>query len=607
MKKKFLLAVAMLLFLALAVLTLAKVFGPRTAAVDAVIQAGDDTVVLYPLAPDEENRYTLRIDTGDEEKRSTLILAAMRPFDALIQGEQVYSYRRADHYQRLHVIPLPDHASDTEVTIISHSGQKNLKLMLAPLRSVPGYINQARLLSVFLIGIQASILFVCGTLYWLKRTEKYLLAEMLAVSITLISALLTSGVFSLPVSEGQYVYIQYVIDAIRIPVLQAVGILLIPLPDRPLFTWYKKNVTAITLCASAFLLILYLARLGRLAGHLAHLFWLLTAVACVSALAAREPCMLLFTFGYLMRYALSLYTTMTNIGLLPNTPFLIYFYIPQLNNLLFILPCVYLVCHRYTHKYVQAEEMADQLREINQQLDQKVEARTRELVEQQNKRRNMMINIFHDLRSPIFAARGCADMLIPHDADDAETLEIIKSKLDFLSTLTEQLFLSAKLEENQVTFAAEPVDLSSLCDHIVRESEPQMNEKGLEAVQKIDPAIWVVGDGFRLKQAIENLLSNAIAFTPRGGRITLVLRLDEGNALLSVADSGVGIAQADIPHVFERYYQGKNSNKQRSSGLGLFIAADIVKKHGGDIRVESTPGHGAVFEIRLNLSDPSAP
>ena len=102
---------------------------------------------------------------------------------------------------------------------------------------------------------------------------------------------------------------------------------------------------------------------------------------------------------------------------------------------------------------------------------------------------------------------------------------------------------------------------------------------------------------------LENLLSNAAAFTPEGGTVTLALEKQGNTADITLSDTGVGIEKEDLPYVFERYYQGRNSDKQRSSGLGLFIAADIVKKHGGTIAVSSEKGKGTTFEIRLPLLD----
>ena len=581
------------------VICLIVVRKPKISRGDPVYYSETESVIFYPIEPSEKGEYYIEVLGADTQKQAAVVLAAMRPFSMWVNGKQLYHYQKEAPYHRLHVIPLPQEGNSAQICIKSESGQHNLKMMLTALDRVEENIINAKLLSVLLIGIQLAILFVCGTLYSQKPTEKYLLAEMLAVITTLISAVLISGVIPLPVKEWQYVYIQYLVDSIRIPILQAVCILLIPLPNHPFFDGYRRHVKIVTVVASFLFLLLHLLRLNVLVSVLPKIFWLLTAFACANALVRHEPCMIVFTIGYLLRYGFNLYVSMTNEGILPNTSFLIYFYIPQLNNLLFILPCVYIVNYRFSAKYTQAEQLAAQLQETNRMLDQRVEQRTRELWEQQEKRRNMMVNIFHDLRSPIFAARGYVEMMLSRNHEDEEILSIVKSKLDFLSSLTEQLFLSAKLEENKVTFVKDRVDVTELCQHVCHEAESLFQEKSLNCELSLEKNLTVVGDGFRLKQVMENIVSNAISFTPVNGKIQITGRRTDEEVVLSIHDSGTGIEEEDLPYVFDRYYQGKNSNKQRSSGLGLFIASEIVKKHGGSISVQSEPENGTTFAIHL--------
>ena len=603
MRKKAAIGLAMLA-LFLAVLSCAAFLGNGQARQgnDVTLTAEDETVVLYPLES-ENGVYTLSITHPEDGVRRTLVLAAMRPFTLWENGREIYAYEKSDRYQRMHLIDLPEDGTQVTLEIRSAGNQQHLKALVTTREDAVQSVYAAQMASVLLLGMQIAILFVCGTLYAQKKSETYLLAECMAVMVTLISALLTSGVFSLPISEGSYVYIQYLMDSVRMPILQAISILLIPIEENRFFTFYRRHVLSITICLTALLFGLDSMATWKISTFFSEWIWLPTAVLCIEALVRGKPCMRVFTVGYVLRNALEIYVTMTNVGMLTNTRLLVYFYVPQLNNLLFILPCMYIVNHRFAGKYTQAEELADQLQQSNRLLDAKVEQRTRELLDQQNKRRNMMVNIFHDLRSPIFSARGCADMLHAADAQEAELLDIIKTKLDFLGGLTEKLFLAAKLEDNQVTFVSEPVNLRALCAHMVKEYSESFEGKTFAARLGEEEALYVAGDGFRLRQVLENLLSNAAAFTPEGGTVTLALEKHGDTAKITLSDTGVGIEKEDLPYVFERYYQGRNSDKQRSSGLGLFIAADIVKKHGGTIEVSSEKGKGTTFEIRLPLLD----
>ena len=215
----------------------------------------------------------------------------------------------------------------------------------------------------------------------------------------------------------------------------------------------------------------------------------------------------------------------------------------------------------------------------------------------------MMINIFHDLRSPIFCARGCADMLEPSTEENRECLDVIQDKLELLSNLTEQLFLVAKLEDGKITFAQSDVQLLKLCRQLVEALSLQTEEEGIECVLQGDRPLVVTGDGFRLRQALENLLENARYYTPPGGRILLSLDEADGKARIRVQDTGKGIAEKDLPHVFERYYHGNDSDEQRSTGLGLSIAWEIVKAHSGTIEVQSRKGEGTCFTVWLPLAE----
>jgi signal transduction histidine kinase len=122
-----------------------------------------------------------------------------------------------------------------------------------------------------------------------------------------------------------------------------------------------------------------------------------------------------------------------------------------------------------------------------------------------------------------------------------------------------------------------------------------VSESALELQADVEPDLPpVVGDSERLFRVFSNLVENAAKFTPPGGRIRIGARRDEKNVLFSVADTGAGIAAEDVPHVFDRYWQGRPTDR-RGAGLGLTIAKGIIDAHGGRIWVETTPGRGSTF------------
>ena len=117
---------------------------------------------------------------------------------------------------------------------------------------------------------------------------------------------------------------------------------------------------------------------------------------------------------------------------------------------------------------------------------------------------------------------------------------------------------------------------------------------------ELSPAL-VWGDAMRLQQIIQNLFDNAVAYTPPGGKIILSLVREGEWAALSIADTGPGISQEDLPRVFDRYYHSSRSGTQKSTGLGLAIVKNLVELHRGTIELKSAPGKGTVFTVRLPL------
>lgn len=121
-------------------------------------------------------------------------------------------------------------------------------------------------------------------------------------------------------------------------------------------------------------------------------------------------------------------------------------------------------------------------------------------------------------------------------------------------------------------------------------------------VERLDEPVFVYGQRRKLLLLFENLIYNALSFTQEDGGITLSLRLEDGEVAIDVSDTGVGIAPEHLPHIFERFYVGRE-NKNEGSGLGLYIARITVEELGGSIAVDSVVGEGTTFTIRLPLLD----
>lgn len=187
--------------------------------------------------------------------------------------------------------------------------------------------------------------------------------------------------------------------------------------------------------------------------------------------------------------------------------------------------------------------------------------------------------------------------------DRAEQLarELDARVIQRTKALTEDLFLAAKLEQKQVMLNEDRVSLGEVIAAVCDSCREEAEQKGV--VLQVPPAselpVW--GDQIRLQQILQNLLTNAIHYTPAGGSITVNSRVEAGAALVSVRDTGCGIAPEDQAAVFDRYFHTTTSSKHDSTGLGLTIAQELAHLHHGEILLESEVGKGSCFTLKLPL------
>ena len=224
-------------------------------------------------------------------------------------------------------------------------------------------------------------------------------------------------------------------------------------------------------------------------------------------------------------------------------------------------------------------------------------------------RRQMMADVSHELKTPLTAMRGYIETLrMPEVALDAERrdryFETIDRETRRLERIVKDLLDLARYEHGGVVLQRRLFDIERLLENVAGRHEREAQEKGVAVRIEVDPlADQVVADPDRIEQAIENLVSNALRHTPSGGTVTMRAARADAAAILSVSDSGAGIAPEHLPHVFERFYKGDASRTAEStgSGLGLSITKAIVERHGGRIHVTSQPGRTS-FTIVLPQS-----
>lgn len=212
-------------------------------------------------------------------------------------------------------------------------------------------------------------------------------------------------------------------------------------------------------------------------------------------------------------------------------------------------------------------------------------------------------DVSHELRTPLTSIRGNLDLIRRYGMDDM-SLEAIESETDRMSRMVNDLLLLARADYGGLTLDLEPLDLDTVVMEAHRQALVLVKDRDLTvALAHLEP-LRIEGNSDRMKQLLLNLLSNAIKFTPDGGRISLSLFRQGQQAVIEVADTGVGISEDDLKHIFDRFFQADESRSRdgvQSAGLGLAIVKWIVDAHGGTVDVESTLGKGATFWVKIPL------
>ncbi len=219
-------------------------------------------------------------------------------------------------------------------------------------------------------------------------------------------------------------------------------------------------------------------------------------------------------------------------------------------------------------------------------------------------RRELTANVSHELRTPLTSIKGFAETLLSGAMRDERTarhfLEIIDKETNRLVKLVDDLVDLSRLESKRISLELAQVDVGDMVQDTLTRLRPLAGRRELQ-FRPAEAAVTVLADRDRLAQVLTNLVDNAIKFTPEDGRIAVGWRSLNGEVEVTVADTGPGIAAADLPHVFERFYKADRARPAvpGGSGLGLAIAKHIVEAHGGRIRVASTPGTGTTFAFTL--------
>ena len=214
-------------------------------------------------------------------------------------------------------------------------------------------------------------------------------------------------------------------------------------------------------------------------------------------------------------------------------------------------------------------------------------------------------NVSHELRTPLAIIRGYAELLVAGDLgalseQQFEAVEVMARRARMLSKMLDDLLTILAAETHK--FQKESVDLAQMTQLAVTDFQAPAKQAGLSLVAAIPPEVlWVCADSVHLRRVLDNLLGNALKFTPEGGRIAVSLSRLDSRVVLEVSDTGIGIPPAQLDKIFQRFYQVDGSSKRRFGGVGLGLALvkEIVESHEGTVAVTSAEGEGTTFSIAL--------
>ncbi|MBK7127103.1 MAG: HAMP domain-containing histidine kinase [Dehalococcoidia bacterium] len=218
--------------------------------------------------------------------------------------------------------------------------------------------------------------------------------------------------------------------------------------------------------------------------------------------------------------------------------------------------------------------------------------------------RRFVSDASHELRTPLAIARANTSLLLEDPEATVESrldqAEAVASELEHLGVLVADLTTLARADEGRGNLLLAPMDLGALADEVVRDMSALADVRGTRLESTISPSS-MQGDTVRLRQLLMILVDNALKYAAPGGIVRVRCQPQGGHVELEVSDDGAGISEADQKHIFDRFYRS-DSERTRSkggTGLGLAIGKWIVEAHGGRITVESAPGKGTTFRVRL--------
>lgn len=464
---------------------------------------------------------------------------------------------------------------------------------VGPQQSMDSLMGISAYIGLFEIGLLVAMVVYGSTLYYYKRTEDYMLRYVLYILVLLFQAVLFTTAWHVPIADlgvfgrpfamftrvAAYMLSFYIafrlmnieMNAVARIIFSGRAIVLVGLIAAAITAFYgsvAEPFLALAFNSLALATAVYICIIANPEDTL------IAAVLLVSVLISANASF----FGFL--------------NLSDSLVFCVLFTTAPLFSLPFALVVMFNVNRLFATKFKEQELLSER-------LDSLVDLRTRELRVKEAQRRQMMLNIFHDLRTPLFVTKGCLEAVGDNPKLAAEKIPIAESRIEFMTNLTNDLFQLAKLEEGRVLFAEDPINLKRILEEMASSWAEYKTSSGIVVSVSANDDIVIVGDRMRLMEAMQNLVDNAVHHSPINGEVRVDASLCESGATICVIDQGPGLTEAECSKIFEYYYTNSRSGTSEGTGIGLPIAKEIIEHMEGSISVKSTLGEGTTFVVEF--------
>ena len=253
----------------------------------------------------------------------------------------------------------------------------------------------------------------------------------------------------------------------------------------------------------------------------------------------------------------------------------------------------------------ELDDVRAELEAQNQELQALVEETVRASLESERLKDEFVAQVSHELRTPLTSIIGYVETMLDGEVgefteEQERFLRVVDRNAERLLQMVGDLLFVGELDAGKLELEPRPLDLTRLVGECVEAAQPNAAERGVELSLDEDDVPELTGDRQRLGQVVDNLLSNALKFTPPGGRVAVRLRrTPAGRVAIEVEDSGIGIPEPEQARLFDRFFRADGARAIPGNGLGLAVARAIVEAHRGTIGVTSLEGAGSTFRVEL--------